>query len=268
MKSKENFYTILEYLNTPKDSKRRSDLKALLIQMGYELDEIEKLDEIYNKMDKIETPKPSERLTENFYEMLDSHIQRSEKKIVPIFQQIKKMFWPESQKIGIKIAYASILLLIGWLVGFWMTPDEGYKDQISQMSAEIREMKIMFSTTLLNQSSSIQKMKGIHIVSELDKVDEYIVDALLKTLNNDPNVNVRIMALQSLSKFTDNSMVREGLVKSISNQESSTVQLMLADIMIKLHEKRSVNQLKRLLEEKDMPETVRDKIEKSIIALI
>jgi HEAT repeat protein len=62
--------------------------------------------------------------------------------------------------------------------------------------------------------------------------------------------------------------VREGLVRSIENQESPIVQAAIADVMVKLNEKSSVEELKKLLGRKDLNEAVKINIEQSIQKLI
>ena len=99
--------------------------------------------------------------------------------------------------------------------------------------------------------------------------DGQVVEALLATLNNDPNVNVRLMTLEALAQVAvRNASVREGLVHSIMEQESPLVQAALADVMLKLQEKRSVQPFRKLLQQKDLNVQIRTKIEQTITKLI
>ncbi len=95
-----------------------------------------------------------------------------------------------------------------------------------------------------------------------------MVDALLETLNDDPNVNVRLVTLEALVKFANEPAVRQGLVQSIANQESPLMQSAIADVMVKLQEKRSVRSLQELLKKSDLNESIRSKIEMSISKLM
>lgn len=95
-----------------------------------------------------------------------------------------------------------------------------------------------------------------------------MIDALLATLNNDPNVNVRLSTLDALTHLANHPEVRQGLIQSISQQDSPLMQLAIADLMLKLQEKRSVSQLKELLKQKNLDHSVRDKISQTIKILI
>jgi hypothetical protein len=87
-------------------------------------------------------------------------------------------------------------------------------------------------------------------------------------LNEDPNVNVRLSTLEALVKLSREPRVREGLVRSINLQESPIMQSAIADVMVKLQEKSSVQYLKRLMNKKGLNQMVKLNIEKSIQKLI
>ena len=77
-----------------------------------------------------------------------------------------------------------------------------------------------------------------------------------------------LAALEALIKFSGVPSVREGLVKSIVQQKSPLVQSALVDAMLKLQEKKSVRPLQQLLNTKDLNQSIKVKIEKSIPQLI
>ncbi len=60
----------------------------------------------------------------------------------------------------------------------------------------------------------------------------------------------RLVTLEALTQYADNATVREGLVKSLASQDSPMVQVALADLMVKMREKRSVKALRTLLQKK------------------
>jgi HEAT repeat protein len=129
-------------------------------------------------------------------------------------------------------------------------------------------MKEMMMLSLLENPSASERIKGVSFTSEIKSTNKEVVDALFSTLNNDPNVNVRLVTLEALSNLANDPAVREGLVQSIVQQDSPLVQSALADAMLKLQEKRSVTSFKKLLEQKSLDISVRLKIEKTINRLI
>jgi HEAT repeat protein len=122
--------------------------------------------------------------------------------------------------------------------------------------------------TLISQSSATDRLKAVGYTSELQQADERVIQALLFTLNHDENVNVRLVTVEALFRFADAPAVREGLVRSIAQQESPLVQLALADVMVALQEKRSVAPLSELLRRQATDFYVKEKLESSIRVLL
>jgi HEAT repeat protein len=121
---------------------------------------------------------------------------------------------------------------------------------------------------LLENPSASERIRGVSYTSEIKHADKEVIDALLATLNNDPNVNVRLSTLDALSHLANHPEVREGLIRSIEKQDSPIMQLAIADVMLKLQEKRSVKSFEDLLKQKDLNPGVRDKIKQTITQLI
>jgi HEAT repeat protein len=141
------------------------------------------------------------------------------------------------------------------------------ESRLEALSAQLHEMREMVMLSLLQNPSASERMRAVSYTSGARNVNPNIATALLMTLNNDPNVNVRLTTLEALTHFAKDPVVREGLVQSILHQESPLVQAALADVMLKLQEKRAVRPFKKLLQQKDLNEMVRDKIEQTISRL-
>jgi len=259
---------VLEYLNGNFNESRKMELEELLIQNGYTIDELHELSKMYNQMDDIPVPEPDERMNENFYEMLEeqkSKIEKHSNQLNNLIQLFVDFFKP---KYVVRIAYTFGLLFVGWAIGFWFSADSNNENQLNYMASEIREMKNMITYSTLNQPSATERMKLINSINQEDKTDEKIISALIKTLNHDENVNVRIVTVEALAKLGENSRVREGLIHSLAVQESPLLQMAIIDILVTLKDKNAVGHLKSLLEKKDLNDTVRSRVENGLKILI
>ena len=141
------------------------------------------------------------------------------------------------------------------------------RQQLAALSTQVHEMREMMMLSLLQNPSASERMRGVSYTSDIKNVNPGMADALLATLNNDPNVNVRLTTLEALTHFANDPRVREGLVQSILEQDSPLVQSALADVMLKLQEKRAVKSFKKLLKQKDLNGMVKTKIEQTISRL-
>jgi hypothetical protein len=171
------------------------------------------------------------------------------------------------------LAFSIFLLLTGLGAGYFLNRgthnNEVVADgQVEQLTTQVREMKQAMMVNLLADPSASERIRGVSYTDGIGKVDRQVADALLTTLNNDPNVNVRLVTLEALVRFAQEPYVREGLIQSIAQQDSPLMQSAIADVMVKLMERRSVHSLQELLRKKDINEMVRQKIEQSIHRLI
>jgi len=174
----------------------------------------------------------------------------------------------------LQVAAVFILVVAGFAAGYIIrrpavpVVDNSYKMQVDSLSAQMHDMREMMMLSLLENPSASERIRAVSYTSEINTANDKVVEALLTTLNNDANVNVRLMTLNALMHYTDNPAVREGLVQSIVNQESPLVQSAMADAMLKMQEKKAVPSLKKLLEQKKINTQVKIKIEHTISRLI
>jgi hypothetical protein len=139
--------------------------------------------------------------------------------------------------------------------------------QLAALTAQMHEMREMMMMSLLQNPSASERIRAVSYTSDIGHVNPNIAAALLATLNSDPNINVRLSTLEALTHFARDPVVREGLIQSILQQESPLVQAALADVMLKLQEKRAVQPFRKLLQQKDLNQMVRTKIEQTITQL-
>lgn len=122
-------------------------------------------------------------------------------------------------------------------------------------------------TLLDNELSASQRMQGISVAYQMDETDDEIVGILVKTLNTDPNTNVRLAALDALSKFSMEENVRNSLIASLSTQKDPIIQIALIQLMVTMKEKSVVRQLERMTKDSKMMKAVRDEAYSGIFKL-
>ena len=259
---------ILEYLNGNLTAKQVKELRKILREEGIDLSQLDEMEKLVQQLDEIQAPEPQEEMRDQFYQMLEEEKSRIASKQWFFDALIKPVrFLLETISLS-KMAYASLFLMLGIILGHWIIPDKQLRSQTSIMMEEMQNMKKMMALTLFDQSNASDRLKAVSFTSELTIPDDRVLEALLKTLNNDPNVNVRLASLDALTRQIENPEVRTGLVQSISNQDSPLVQVAIAGLMIKIHEKSSVPELEKLLQRENLNEVVAEKVTESLKVLI
>ena len=122
-------------------------------------------------------------------------------------------------------------------------------------------MRQTLAVSLLDQSSASERLRGVNLSVNTEKPDSGLIEALLNTLNNDPNVNVRLAAVDALYLFYDNPLVKEGLAQTLSTQDSPLVQVALIDFVVSVRERRAIDSLKNLIETKTLHPEVKQHAE-------
>lgn len=219
-----------------------------------------------------QAPEPSSRMHTRFYDMLYSADQERNVRPADVStRQAGPFHFGRKPMIWMQVAATMLLLSAGVVAGYWLrsrnTTDEVAQQKIDIMAVQMQEMRQMMMLSLLDNPSAVERLQAVSLSTELDKADGKVIEALLTTLNYDTNTNVRLATLEALIRYTDEPQVREGLIESLALQDSPMVQMALADLMVKLQEKRSVKALRQLLRQKGIRKTVKTKVEQSIIQL-
>jgi HEAT repeat protein len=125
----------------------------------------------------------------------------------------------------------------------------------------------MMFAMLDNQQSASQRMLGTTVAMNLNKPDDEIVHALVKRMNDDPNTNVRLAALDALIQFHEDPAVRHQLIESLSTQKDPAVQISLIQFLVRLKEKEVVNQLQHIVDDNRTIKAVKDEALSGILKL-
>ncbi len=225
---------------------------------------------IWQDMAAIDAPEQSVNMESNFNAMLQDYKRSAsqQSKLSKLREQLA-LFW--KRPLAWPLSYQLVVVLLSFFCGymvFWQGKGEQQDRQLTALTNEVNELKQTMMLALLENPSASERIKAVSYTEQLGSADQQVISALLTTLNSDPNVNVRLTTLEALAKLADHPEVREGLIRSVAQQESPLMQSAIADVMLKLQEKRAVKPLKKLLKEPGLNEGVREKLTETINSLI
>lgn len=212
------------------------------------------------RIERLEPPLPSDSLDRRFYRMLST-----EKKKMT-FSWKNFIAWAE---IVPSLPMASALLILGIASGYFLRPafpaDQGQIEVLTQQVSNLQEMMML---SLLDKGSPTERLKAVSLTREMDEASLKVTNALIQTLNEDENINVRLAALDALKPYAADPGVREALVRAIVKQESPLVQVSLAELMVALQERSAVKEFEKIVDSDKTPIEVRRKIRESMEILI
>lgn len=202
------------------------------------------------------TPSPS--LDRTFYTWLGNQASQTHTPN-PMIKMARSWTW---------VAVAASLLLCGGVALGLLIGKQNTNQQLTALNTQVKDLKEMMSLNLMqSQISTSDRLKGVQLVNDLPEASTAVVQALIITLNEDDNTNVRLAALESLVRFADQPDVRTALIGAIAKQTSPLVQIALADVMKTYQVEGSLNYFKKSWEVNQMPGIVKDEIEHKLIKL-
>lgn len=202
---------------------------------------------------------PDDSLKSNFIQ----HIEKETKAIKKQKSSIHLVI--EKKHIKSIMRYAAILL-IGFLIGNVINKQKS-NVEITGLKQEVDATKNLVIMSLLESNSASNRIKAVGYSSEAT-YNEEIIKALLVTLNNDKNVNVRLAAANALYNFKDDKSVKESFIQSLRHQTDPRLQIRLIDILVEFKDENAIPEMFKMLQENELNETVKYKIEEGLGVLL
>lgn len=247
---------IIDYIDGKGSEKERTAMENELAQNKEAYALYEQLREVIQTMEKIKPLEPSGKLKSEFEKALQDEI-AAQKKTKTIF------FSP----IFYRVAAAVLLVMAGVAIGNWINNNQQQQRELAELKQQVEENRRVMMAMLENQQSASQRMQGLSVAYEMDKPDDEIVKMLVKTMNEDPNSNVRLAAMEALGKFSNEAKVRSALIQSLSSQKDPVVQIALIQLLVKMNEKGVVKQLEGMTKDASTMKAVKDEAYSGIFKL-
>jgi len=222
------------------------------------------LKEVMSLMDNSKAKVPNVSLKQNFEKALQAEISKSNQWSVSTQTTGKQVFL---QPWVLRVAAAVILVIVGVVIGDKISTNRQHAEELAKLKKEVEDNKRMMLSMLENQQSASQRVMGATVAYELPKADDEIVSVLTKTMNEDPNTNVRLAALEALGKFYQQDHVRKTLVSSLSTQKDPVVQIALIRLLVQMKEKQIVNDLEKITRDGQVMKAVKDEAYSGILKL-
>lgn len=272
MQCKEVRDQFTDYLTESLPEPVRSEVQQHLIACESCRAEAEGLKTIWTKLEDIPSTQPGPELRARFDVMLEAYKHGLEHAPARSWWQSVNSWlsgwWPQQPILQFGLALG--LLVVGVVIGpqFRSTPAAPQpSSELTELRGELHQMQQMIALSLMQQGSASERLKGVNWSYQLQQPDREVLTKLLDTLMHDSNVNVRLAAIDALRQFGGQPVVRRGVVDALAQQDSPMVQVALIDLVVDLHEKSSIDALRKLKEDQNTNEAVRQRAEKGLSEL-
>ncbi|HVW87414.1 MAG TPA: HEAT repeat domain-containing protein [Bryobacteraceae bacterium] len=216
--------------------------------------EMTQLGAVWERLADLPAPEPSHALTVRWQSTLESlsHTRRQNS-----WKFSLAALWPERPVWQATIAAAC--LVVGLAVGSLGRRNEADHGEIARLRDEVANTKQMVALSLLQQQSATERLRGVDYTARMPAMEPGVISALIQAVNHDPNVNVRLAAVDALGRVSGDARVRQSLAQSLTSQESPMMQAALIDYVVDARDRHALDALKELAERPDLNPLVRQR---------
>ena len=163
--------------------------------------------------------------------------------------------WPQRPvwQAGIALACLVVGLAVG---GRWQG---SAKSEIAALREEVANTKEMVALSLLREQSPSERLRGVDYSARMPRIEPEVVTALIRAVNQDASVNVRLAAIDALSRASGQPQVRRSLEQALDRQESPTVQAALIGYLVETRDQQALGALRQFSKRPDLEATIRER---------
>jgi len=165
------------------------------------------------------------------------------------------------------VAWSIALLVLGAYLGLQLGRAKSSSQDLAGMHSELASMRQLVALSMLQQESASQRLEGVSWTRREDRLDPQVLSALKHTLRYDPSVDVRLAALDALSRHAAQPQVRSSVFDALQEQQSPLVQVALIDQLVEWRDPQAAQHLEKLRQSPNLNPTVRQRADWAISKL-
>ena len=212
--------------------------------------ESEAMKRIWETMPQIPAPGPGPETRWRFYQMLEAYEQGRKEA-----SGAGWAWWP--RRPALQLGLSAAMLVTGLAAGQWWRSARPAGADIQHLRAEVQNMRQLVALSLLQQQSATERLRGVTWSYRVDHPDTEVLGALLRTVGQDPSVDVRLAAVDALAKFTASPVARAGIAQAVAKQPSPLVQVALLDLIGAIRDREAAAPVRMLAASPSADENVR-----------
>jgi anti-sigma factor RsiW len=167
------------------------------------------------------------------------------------------------------VAWSAALLLIGLYAGTHISSrtKTDPSDEIASLHAEVTSMRQLVALSMLQQQSASERLQGVSWSTREDHLDPQVQSALMRTLRSDGSVDVRLAALDALSRHSAQPLVRKNVLDALQEQQSPLVQVAMIDQLTEWRDPGAAQRLRMFEQTPNLNPAVKQRAEWAIAKL-
>ena len=220
---------------------------------------------IWKKLSLLPVGQPSAGSRERFEAMLEAYqAGRSDIPAQGVEREKRGSAWNWLRSPVGAVVWSAALLVVGIFSGnyFGSVPilrSSADREEIKAMHTELANMKQMVVLSMLQQQSASERLQAVSYSRREDQLDPQVMSALVHTLRYDGSVDVRLSALDALSRHGAQPQVHKGVVDALQEQQSPLVQVALIDLMLEWRDPDAAERLRNFVQTPNLNPAVKQR---------
>ena len=219
---------------------------------------------IWKKLSLLPVEQPSAGSRERFEAMLRAYqIGRNDKGAAAAGRESRGAAWSWLRSPVGAVAWSAALLVAGIFAGNYLGNRAAHpnssQEEIAAMHSELTNMRQLVVLSMLQQQSASERLQGVSYSQREGRLDPQVLAALVHTLRYDNSVDVRLAALDALSRHGGQHQVHKGVVDALQEQQSPLVQVALIDQMLEWRDPDTAARLRNFAQIPNLNPTVRQR---------
>jgi hypothetical protein len=260
-----------DYLTDDLDEGGRADVREHILACASCREDLENLTVVWAKLGVLPEEQPGGALRHRFYSMLEEYKNGLDTKAKRSGAPGSRAGWREwftFRRPAFAASFSAFLLLLGLGAGWLLNRGPSAGGSYASLSREVQDMRQQVALSLLSQSSATERIQGIAYSADVKNPNDKTLAALFDAVDNDPNPNVRLAAVDALYLFRNRPDVRQRLVNSLAVQAYPLVQVALIDFLVEVREARAAAALKSLIETNELTPEVKQRAEQGLKQIV
>jgi len=163
---------------------------------------------VWRGLENMQQSEPGENVRARFLATLQAYREGYEEgQRRQVYAAPPKSFWSGwwPARPAWQIAFAALLLLAGVTGGRYGMGTRTANPEMAELRGQVENLRQLVALSLLQEQSASQRLRGVGYSYQMQRPYRQVEQALLHAVNHDSNVNVRLSAVDALTKFAQNA---------------------------------------------------------------
>jgi hypothetical protein len=255
---------LIPYLDGELDPQTRKLLESHLAGDPALQTELEQLRTLFDTIERAPAIEPDAGMRQRFAGLLEEEQERAPAAASSLRRDGFQLL---SFPTILGIAAAAVFLLAGTGLGWWIArhnpatdpavPPTVATNEIDELRRDVELLRSLLVRAPQAGGSASFRLQTMNLAGEADSLDSNVADALFRTLREDESPNVRLAALEALSRFKDQPDIRQRLAGALRQQDDAFVQIGLIRVLTESGSPEARESIEELLLRPDVPAVVK-----------